>query len=162
MYLLIAIVLATLHQLPMANSPPGYTNPIRLYQTVSLFQFEKSNISNAVISILTTTIENNEVPGTFEVVLKSLLVANGFPQFKMGNVYPPSSFPATSTDSASLNTQSTSAPSPSLPDKRSTASSDDHLAPPATIHKKKKTAENKQRKIYQSSLVKTGSSSSHP
>ena len=54
----------------------------------------------------------------------------------MGNVTPPSSFPSTSTQSASLNTQSTSIPSPSLPDKPSTASTDDHSAPPATIYKK--------------------------
>ena len=55
----------------------------------------------------------------------------------MGNVTPPSSFPSTSTDSASLNTQSTSTPSPSLPDKPSTALTDDNSAPPATIYKKK-------------------------
>ena len=104
--------------------------------------------------VLIVTVKNNEVPGTFEAVLNSLLVANGLPQFKMGNASPPSSFPTTSTDSASLNTQSTSTPSPLLPDKRKTVSSD-HSAPPATIYKKK-IANNKQMKIYQSSLVKTG------
>ena len=44
----------------------------------------------------------------------------------MGNDTPPSSFPSTPTDTASLNTQSTSTPLPSLPDKPSTASINDH------------------------------------
>ena len=121
------------------NSPPGYTNPIPNSITFPIHPisaFEKSRISNAVISVLIATVKNNEVPGTFEAVLNSLLVANGLPQFKMGNVTPPSSIPSTSTDSASLNTQSTSTPSPSLPDKPSTALTDDHSAPPATIYKK--------------------------
>ena len=44
--------------------------------------------------ILITAVKNNEVPGTFEVVLNSLLVANGLPQFKICNVSPlsPSTF----------------------------------------------------------------------
>ena len=161
MYLLIAIVLATVHQLH-----PQVT--LILYQRVSLSQFtlfqhsKKSIISNAVISVLIATVKNNEVPGTFEAVLNYLLVADGLLQFKMGNVTPPSSFSSTSTDYASLNTQSTSTPSPlPLADKPSLSSTDDHSAPAATIYKKK-TAENQQRKIYQSSLVKTGSSSSRP
>ena len=146
------------------NSPPGYTNPVPNSITFSIHHisaFEKSSISNAVvISVLIATVKNNEVPGTFEEDLNSLLVANGRPQFKMGNVISPLSFPSTSTDAASLNTHSTSTPSPSLRDKPSTASTDDHSAPPATIYKKK-TAEDQQMKIYQSSLLKTSSSSSH-
>ena len=55
----------------------------------------------------------------------------------MCNVTPPSSFQSTSTDFASLYTQSTSTPSPSLLDKPSTASTVDHSALPATIYKKK-------------------------
>ena len=74
-------------------------------------------VINTVISVLIATFKNNEVPGTFAAVLNSLLVANGLLQFKMCNVTPPSSFPSTSTDFASLNTQSTSTPSPSLLDK---------------------------------------------
>ena len=135
MYLLIAIVLATLHQLPQLIHPQV---TLVLHQTVSLFQFtyfsiRKSSVSNAVISVLIATFKNKEVPGNFEAVLNSLLVANG-PSFKMVNFTPPSSFPSTSTDSASLNTQSTSTPSPSLQDKQSTASSDDHSAPLAAIY----------------------------
>ena len=106
------------------NSPKGYTNTIPSSITLpirNISAFEKSSISNAVISVLVATVKNNEVPGSFEAVLNSLLVANGLPQFKMGNVTPPSSVPSTSTDSASLNTQSTSTQSPSLPDKPSTA-----------------------------------------
>ena len=102
------------------NSPPGYTNPIPNSITFPIHHispFEKSSISNAVISVLIATVKNNEVPVTFEAVLNALLVANGLPQFKMGNVTPPSSFPSTSTDPGSLPTQSTSTPSLSLPDK---------------------------------------------
>ena len=138
MYLLIAIVLATIHQVPQSIHPQVtliltfLTFPIHPISAI-----EKSSISNALISVLIATVKNNEVPGTFEAVLNSLLVANGLPQFKMGNVTPPSSVPSTSTDSVSLNTQSTSTPSPSLLDKPSTASTDDHSAPPATIYKKK-------------------------
>ena len=54
----------------------------------------------------------------------------------------------TSTDTVALNSQSTSTPSPSLSDKPSVASSDNHQAPPATIFKEK-TEENQQRKISQ-------------
>ena len=54
----------------------------------------------------------------------------------MGNVSPPTSFPPTSIDIASL-TQSTS--TPSLPDKPSTASSEDNSATIVTIFKKKHT-----------------------
>ena len=147
----------------LSQFTPSYNNPIANSITFPIHPIsalEISSISNAVSSILIATVKYNEVPGTFEAVLNSLLAANGLLQFKMGNVTPLSSFPSTWTDSASLNTQSTSTPSPSLPDKPSTASTDDHSAPPATIYKKN-TAENQQRKIYQSSLVKTGSSSSH-
>ena len=152
MYLLIAIVLAT-HSTSVTsvNSPLGYTNPIPNSITFPIHPisaFEKSSISNAVISVLIATVKNNEVPGTFEAVLNSLLVANGLRQFKMGNVTPPSSFPSTSTDSAYLNTQSTSTPSPSLPDKPSTASTDDHSALPATIYKKKLRKTNKEKSIW--------------
>ena len=124
--------------LTSVNSPPEYTNPIPNSITFPIHTnsaFEKSSISNAVISVLIATVKNNEVPGTFEAVLNSLPVANGLPQSKMGNVTPSSSFPSTSTDSVSLNTQSTSPISPSLPDKPSTASTDDHSA---TIYKTKK------------------------
>ena len=65
--------------------------------------------------------------------------------------------PSTSTDSAILNTQSTSTPSPSLPDKPSTASTDDHSAPPATIYKKKNcrkpTKENLSELISENRLI---------
>ena len=111
------------------NSPPGYTNPIPNSITFPIHPisaFEKSSVSNAVISVVIATVKNNEVQGTFEAVLNSLLVANGLPQLKMRNVSPPSYFPPTSTDCASLDTQSISTPSPSLRDKPSTASSDDH------------------------------------
>ena len=133
------------------NSPPGFTNPIPNSITFPIHPisaFEKSSISNAVISVLIATVKNNEVPGIFEAVLNSLLVANGLPQFKMGNVTPPSSrLPSTSTDSASLNTQSTSTPSPSLPDKPSTVSTDDYSSVPATIDKKKLQKTNKGKSI---------------
>ena len=91
------------------NSPPGYTNPIPnsiTFPVHPISAFGKSSISNTVISVLIATVKNNEVPGTFEAVLNSLLVANGLPQFKMGNVSPPLSFSPTLTDSASLNTHS--------------------------------------------------------
>ena len=75
----------------------------------------------------------------------------------MGNVSPPSSFQPTSTDPAALNTQSTSPPSPSLPDKPSIASSDDHSVPPATNFKKKKgrkpTMENLSELINENRLI---------
>ena len=96
------------HSTPITsvNSPLGYTNPIPNSITVPIHPisaFEKSSISNVVISVLIATVKNNEAPGIFEAVLNSLLVANGLPQFKMLNVTPPSSIPSTSTDSASLN-----------------------------------------------------------
>ena len=140
------------------NSPPGYTNPIPnsiTFPIHNISAFEKISISNAVISVLIATVKNNEVPVTFEAVLNSLLVANGLPQFEVGNVTQPSSFPSTSTNFASLNTQSTSTPSPSLPDKPSTASTDDHSALPATIYTKKKyqTKENISELISENRLI---------
>ena len=51
------------------NSPPGYTNPIPssiTFQIHPISAFEKSSISNAVISVLIATVKNNEAPGTFE------------------------------------------------------------------------------------------------
>ena len=59
------------------------------------------------------------------MVLNSLLTANGLPTFKMGKVTPPKSFPPTSTDTSSFNTQSIF--TPSWPDKPSTATSENHL-----------------------------------
>ena len=113
---------------------PSYdlTIPIQSIPT-----FEKSSVSNAVISLLIATLKNCEEPGTFETVLNSLLAANGLPSFKMGNVTPPTSFPPTPTDTTSLNTQSTF--TPSSPDKPSTATSEDHSASKATVFKKKQT-----------------------
>ena len=145
------------------NSSPGYTNPIPnsiTYPIHPISAFEKSSISNAVISVLIATVKNNEVPGTFEAVLISLLVANGLPQFKMGNVTPSSSFTSTSTDFASLNSQSTSTPSPTLPDKPS-----QRRRMITRFRQQQFTRKNCKKptnKIHQSSLVKTGSSSSHP
>ena len=158
------------HVLAHSNSPSHstsatcYTNPIPNSITFPIHHisaFEKSSTSNAVISILIAMSQKQWGSRHLWSGPESFLVANGLPQFKIGNVTPPSSFPSTSTDSASLNTQSTSTPSPWLPDKPSTASTDDHSAPPATIYRKK-NAENQHRKIYQSSLVKSGSSSSQP
>ena len=131
MYLLEAIVLATLHQIPQSIHPQV---TLILYQTVSLSQF---------------TLFQHSQKAAFQMQLSAFLLPQSktmrfraplqrfCPQFKMGNVTPPSSFPSTSTDFASLNTQSTSTPSPSLRDKPSTASTDDHSALPTTIYKKK-------------------------
>ena len=44
--------------------------------------FDKSSVSNSVMSILIATVKNNDVPCTFEAVLNYLLVANGLPQSK--------------------------------------------------------------------------------
>ena len=41
--------------------------------------FEKSRVSNAVISVLIATLKNNEVPVTYEKVLNSLLGVHGSP-----------------------------------------------------------------------------------
>ena len=103
----------------------------------SIPTFEKSSISNAVISIHVSTVKNSEEPGTSETVRNSLLTANSLPTLNMGNVTRPTSFPPTSTDNSSLNTQSTFAPT--SPDKPSTASSEDHSASKATVFKKKQT-----------------------
>ena len=54
----------------------------------------------------------------------------------MGNVTPPMSFPPSSADTSSLNTQSTF--TPSSPDKPSTASSEDHSASNAIVARKNK------------------------
>ena len=69
---------------------PDITIPIQSIPT-----FEKSSVSNAVISVLIATAKNCEEPGTIETVLNSLLTANGLPIFKMGDVTPPTSFPPT-------------------------------------------------------------------
>ena len=83
------------------GGPDNITIPIQSIPT-----FEKSYVFYAVISVLTTTVKNSEEPGTFETVVNSFLTANGLPNFKMGNVTPPTSFPPTPTDTSSLNTQS--------------------------------------------------------
>ena len=124
------------HYSPMTsvktNGGPDIAIPIQSIPT-----FEKSSVSNAVISVLIATDKNCEEPGTFETVLNSLLTANGLITFKMGIVTPPTPFPPTPTDTTSLNTQSTF--TPSSPDKPSTASSEDHSASKATVFKKKQT-----------------------
>ena len=101
----------------------------------SIPTFKKSSVSNAVISVLIATVKNCEEPGTFETVLNYILTANSLPTLKMGNVTPPTSFPPTTTDASSLNTQSTL--TPSSPPKPSTASPEDlHSASKATVFKK--------------------------
>ena len=116
-----AIVLATLHQWPQLKLIAVQTTSLFQF---NLFQFSKKSVSNAVISVLAATFKNSEEPGTFEMVLNTPLSANCLPTFKIFNVTPPSSFPSTSSDNSSINTQSTSTPSP--PEKPSTASSEDH------------------------------------
>ena len=156
------------HSTPVTsvNSPLGYNNPIPnsiTFPIDPISTFKKGSVSNAVISILIGTVKNNEVPGIVEAVLNPLLVANGLPQFKMDNVSPPSSFPPNSTDSASLNTQSTSTPSPSLPTNRQQRRQMITLLRHLQCTRKKEKKINKgasDQQIYQSSLVKTGSSSS--
>ena len=59
-----------------SNGGPDITIPIESIPT-----FEKSSVSNTVISILITTVKNCEELGTFETVLNSLLIANGLPTF---------------------------------------------------------------------------------
>ena len=46
------------------NGGPDITIPIQSIPT-----FEKSSVSNAVISVLIATVKNYEEPGTFETVL---------------------------------------------------------------------------------------------
>ena len=110
------------------NGGPDISIPIQSIPT-----FEKSSVSNAVISLLIAIVKNCEEPGTNETVLNSPLTANGLPTFEMGNA-PPTSFPPTPTDTTSLNTQSTF--TPSSPDKPSTAVPEDHSALKATVSKK--------------------------
>ena len=129
------------------NGGPDISIPIQSIPT-----FEKSSVSNAVISVLIATVKNCEEPGTFETVLNCLLTANGFPTFKMGNVTPPTSFPLTPTDTTCLNTQSTF--TPSSPDKPSTASPEDHSASKATIFKKKTNQTTNKRKYIRTTQWK--------
>ena len=129
------------------SNSPGYSTPVISVNSPTVYTMPNSITFPQLSVYLLPLSKNNEVRGTFEVVLDSLLVAKGLPQFSMGNISPPSSFSPTSTDSASLNTQSTSTPSPSLPDKPSTASSDDHSAPPARIYLKKRQKTNNGKSI---------------
>ena len=122
------------------GGPDNITISIQLIPT-----FEKSSVSNAVISILIAIVKNCEEPDTFETVLNSLLTANGLPTFKMVNVTSPTSFPPTPADTSSSNTQSTF--TPSSPDTPSTASSEDHPTSKATVFKKNKTNKTTEKNI---------------
>ena len=59
------------------GGPDNITMPIQLIPT-----FEKSSVSNAVISVLIATVKNSEESGTVETVLNSLWTLH---TFKMGN-----------------------------------------------------------------------------
>ena len=146
------------------NSPPGYTNPVPTsitFQIHPISAFEKSSISNAVISVLKIQSKTMRFRAPFSgselsscckrppsiqnglcyFTLVLPIYLNGLCMFKY-SVYHYSHRYHSQTNRQQRQQMITRLCQQQF--------------------SRKKNPENQQRKIYQSSLVKTGSSSSHP